>query len=285
MNTVEVPAGPITFIDTGGPGSTIVFLHGLLMDASLWDQVIDDLRRDYRCIAPTLPLGAHQTPMAPNTDLSLPGIARLVNEFMTSLDLADVTLIGNDTGGAIVQLLVTQGPNPRVSRICLASCEAFDNVPPGLTGKTVVAAGKLPPTLFGLFMQQMRLRPLRRLPVAFGWLTKKGDAATARWMQPLLHKSGIRRDATKVLRAIGKDRKILVAAAEQLAQFTGRSLVVWAKDDRVMPPDHGHRLAALLTNCDHVEIPDSYTLLPLDQPAALAKAIRHFLAPPATDRV
>ena len=164
MNTVELSAGPIAYVDTGGPGPTIVFLHGLLMDASLWDQVIDDLRRNHRCIAPTLPLGAHRTPMTPSADLSLPGIARLVNEFIDRLDLADVTLIGNDTGGAIVQLLITQSTTDRVSRIGLASCEAFDNVPPGLTGKTVVAAGKLAPALFGLFMQQMRLRPLRRLP-------------------------------------------------------------------------------------------------------------------------
>jgi pimeloyl-ACP methyl ester carboxylesterase len=284
VNTAELSAGPIAYIDTGGPGSTIVFLHGLLMDAALWDQVIDDLRRDHRCVAPTLPLGAHQTPMLPNADLSLPGIAKLVAEFMDSLDLADVTLIGNDTGGAIVQLVIAQGATRRVGRIGLASCEAFDNVPPGLTGKTVVAAGKLPPPLFGLFMQQMRLRPLRRLPIAFGWLTKNGDSATARWMQPLLHSSRIRSDATKVLRAIGRDRKILINGEEQLAQFGGRSLIVWAKDDRVMPPDHGRRLAALLADSEHVEIPDSYTLIPLDQPAALAKTIRLFVASPLAAR-
>jgi pimeloyl-ACP methyl ester carboxylesterase len=284
VNTVELSAGPITYIDTGGSGPTILFLHGLLMDASLWDEVIDDLRRDYRCVAPTLPLGAHQRPMVSSADLSLPGVARLVTEFMDSIDLADVTLVGNDTGGAIVQLVVAQGATRRVSRIGLVSCEAFDNVPPGLTGKTVVAAGKLPPPLFGLFMQQMRVRPLRRLPIAFGWLTKKGDRATARWMKPLLNSSEIRRDAMKVLRAIGRDRKVLIAAAEQLPKFDGRSIVIWAKDDRVMPPEHGRRLASLLTTSEHVEIADSYTLIPLDQPAELAKTLRNFLTSPPTDR-
>jgi pimeloyl-ACP methyl ester carboxylesterase len=147
-----------------------------------------------------------------------------------------------------------------------------------------VAAGKLPPSLFGLLMQQMRLRPFRRLPIAFGWLTKKGDSATARWMKPVLRNAGIRRDATKVLRAIGKDRKILIEAAEQLSQFAGRSVVIWAKDDRVMPPDHGRRLAHLLAESAHVEIADSYTLIPLDQPAELAKTLRNFLAVPPTKR-
>jgi pimeloyl-ACP methyl ester carboxylesterase len=280
VTTVELSAGPVSYTDTGGPGPTLVFLHGLLMDASLWDEVIDDLRHDHRCVAPTLPLGAHPSPMAPTADLSLPGIARLVAEFLDRLELTDVILVGNDTGGALVQLVVAGGLSSRVGRIGLVSCEAFDNLPPGLTGKTVVAAGRLPPTLFGLFMQQMRLRPLRRLPIAFGWLTKHGDRATARWMRPLLHSAAIRRDATKVLRAIGKDRTILVDASEHLVRFTGPSLVVWAEGDRVMPPEHGRRLAGLLATSHHVEIPDSYTLIPLDQPAALTTALRSFLASP-----
>ena len=97
---------------------------------------------------------------------------------MVELDLEDVTVVGNDTGGAIAQLLA--GANlPRMGRLVLVSCEAFDNYPPGLTGRVLVLLGKLPPLLFGLFMQQMRLKPVRRLPIAFGWLTKRGDAVSS----------------------------------------------------------------------------------------------------------
>ena len=105
---------------------------------------------------------------------------------MNQIELSARTIDYEDTGGALVQLLVRDGA-PRTGQIVLASCDAFDNFPPGLTGKTLVLTGKLPPALFGLFMQQMRLRPLRRLPIAFGWLTKRGDTATARWIQPVLH--------------------------------------------------------------------------------------------------
>jgi hypothetical protein len=77
----------------------------------------------------------------------------------------------------------------------LVSCDAFDNSPPGLTGRTLVLSGKLPPALFGLFMQQLRLRLMQRLPIAFGWLTRRGDAATARWMRPVQTQPGIRHDA------------------------------------------------------------------------------------------
>jgi pimeloyl-ACP methyl ester carboxylesterase len=274
MNQIELSAGTIDYEDTGGEGPTLVLLHGLLMDASLWDDVIADLAVDHRCVAPTLPLGAHRHAMHPDADLSLRGIARLVAEFLDRLDLRDVTLVGNDTGGALVQLVVGDDAAARVGRIVLASCDAFDNFPPGLTGTTLVLTGKLPPTLFGLFMQQMRLRPVRRLPIAFGWLTKRGDAATARWMKPLLQQREIRRDTVRILRAAAAEKDILLDAAECLPSYDQPALVVWASEDRVMPPDHGRRLAELLPHGRLVEIPDSYTLIPLDQPGRLAASIR-----------
>ena len=234
-----------------------------------------ELSAHHRCVAPTLPLGAHRHAMHAHADLSLPGIARLVGEFLDRLDLHDVTLVGNDTGGALVQLLMGDGA-PRVGRVVLASCDAFDNFPPGLTGKTLVLTGKLPPAMFGLFMQQMRLRALRRLPIAFGWLTKRGDAATARWLKPVLTQPEIRRDAVRVLRAAAAHTHLLLEAAERLPGFEHPALVVWASGDRVMPPEHGRRLAELLPQGRLVEIEDSYTLIPLDQPARLAQVIREF---------
>jgi pimeloyl-ACP methyl ester carboxylesterase len=275
MNQIELSAGTIDYEDTGGGGPTLVLLHGLLMDASLWDDVVADLSVDHRCVVPTLPLGAHRHAMHADADLSLRGIARLVAELLDRLDLRDVTVVGNDTGGALVQLLACDG-TPRLSRIVLASCDAFDNFPPGLTGKTLVLTGKLPPAMFGLFMQQMRLRPLRRLPIAFGWLTKRGDAATARWMRPVLQQREIRRDTVRVLRAAAADKHLMLDAAECLTTFDHPALVVWASEDRVMPPDHGRRLAELLPQGRLVEIPDSYTLVPLDQPTRLAQIIRDF---------
>ena len=158
----------------------------------------------------------------------------------------------------------------------LVSCDAFDNFPPGLTGKALVLSGKLPPALFGLFMQQMRLRAVRRLPVAFGWLTKRGDAATARWMRPVLTRPEIRRDAVRMLRAAAADTRFLLTAAERLPGFDRPALVVWASQDRVMPPEHGQRLARLLPQGRLTEVDDSYTLIPLDQPARLAQIIRDF---------
>ena len=277
---IELSAGTIEYSDSGA-GPVLVLLHGLLMDASLWDDAVSELSADHRCVVPTLPLGAHRRAMRPGADLSLPGIARLVAEFLERLDLHEVTLVGNDTGGALVQLLMAEG-EPRAGRVVLASCDAFDNFPPGLTGRTLVATGKLPPPLFGLFMQQLRLRAARRLPIAFGWLTKRGDAATARWLRPVLTRPEIRRDTVRVLRAAAADKQLLIRAAGRLPSFGRPALVVWASEDRVMPPEHGRRLAGSIPAARLTEVDDSYTLIPLDQPARLAQLIREFTAAAVT---
>ncbi|MCA1220135.1 alpha/beta fold hydrolase [Streptomyces sp. 8L] len=273
--TVELSAGTVAYEDTGGTGPVTVLLHGLLMDGSLWSDTVAALASGHRCVVPTLPLGAHRHAAVPGADLSLRGQADLVAEFLERLDLRDVTLVGNDTGGAIVQLLLARGA-PRVARAVLVSCDAFDNFPPGLTGRTLFAAGKLPPALFGLFMRQMGIRAMRRTPLAFGWLTKRGDAATARWTAALPRRPDIARDAVRALRAMAGESDVLAEAAGNLAEFDRPALVVWAAGDRVMPPEHGRRLAELLPRGRLVEVKDTYTLIPLDQPDELARLIGGF---------
>ncbi|MEU5182319.1 alpha/beta hydrolase [Streptomyces longwoodensis] len=275
MERIELTAGPVEYEDTGGDGPVLALLHGMMMDATLWDAVVADLAADHRCLVPTLPLGAHRLPVRPDADLSLPGVARLVAEFVDRLGLGGATVVGNDTGGALVQLLMGDRAG-RIGRAVLVSCEAFDNFPPGLTGRTLMAAGKLPPALFGLFMQQMRLRALRRLPVAFGRLTKRGDAATARWTALARRCPAVRRDTVRMLRAAAADPHALLSAADRLPGFREPALVVWADEDRVMPPEHGRRLVDLLPNARLVEVADSYTLVPLDRPAELARVLREF---------
>ena len=275
MSEIELSAGTIEYTDTGGAGPVIVLLHGLLMDASLWDE--RDRRPVRRSPVPRADPPAGRAPhrCAPGADLSLPGIAALVAEFLDRLGLQDVTLVGNDTGGALVQLLMRRGRRRRVAQVVLVSCDAFDNFPPGLTGQTLALAGKLPPALFGLFMQQLRLRPVRRLPLAFGWLTRRGDAATARWLRPVLTQPAIRRDTVRMLRAVAADKPPPGDAAGRLPAFDRPALVVWAARTASCRPSTapaGRRSPAGRL----VEVDDSYTLIPLDQPAALARLIREF---------
>jgi pimeloyl-ACP methyl ester carboxylesterase len=265
MPEVELSAGTIEYEDTGGGGPVVVMVGGLAIGGSLWRQVVRELRDEHRCVVPTLPMGAHRRPMRPDAVLSPHAVAMLLAEFLERLDLAQVTLVENDTGRT--QTLVGERPG-RVARLVLVSCEAFDNYPPGLPGRTVALAARLPGGLNAL-IQPLRLRPLRRLPLAFGWMTKRPapHEVTDGWLDPLLTQRRIRRDLTRYM----------LAAAERLPGFNRPALVVWATEDRVMPPEHGRRLAELLPNGRLVEIPDSYTLIPQDQPGQLARAIRQFI--------
>jgi pimeloyl-ACP methyl ester carboxylesterase len=272
MPEVELRAGTIEYHDTGGDGPVVVLLHGLAMDGSLWRHVVRELGGNHRLVVPTLPLGGHRRAMRPDADLSPRGIATLEAEFLEALDLRQVTLVGNDSG--LFLLAAAQHPE-RIARLVITSCEAFDNFPPGLPGRAVALAGRLPGGLNAL-VQPLRVRALRRLPTVWGWMAKRPipDAVTDAWLRPLLTQREIRRDLAKHLRAAAKDPGVMVAAAEGLRGFDRPALVVWAAEDRVMPPEHGRRLVELLPHAQLLEVADSYTLIPEDQPGQLARAIR-----------
>jgi pimeloyl-ACP methyl ester carboxylesterase len=273
MPELELSAGVVDYEDSGGPGPVLVLLGGVVMDGSVWDPVVSELHRDHRCIVPTLPLGAHRRPMRSDADLTLAGFARMVAELLERLDLTDVTLVQNDHAAA----LVLAGERPaRVTRLVISSCEAFDNYPPGLPGKNMRLMAMVPGGIF-LSMQALRLRPLRRLPVALGWMSKRAlpDDLVDRWLAPAQSQRGVRRDLRKY--AASARRRQMIEACERLRSFDRPALVVWTPEDRVQRPEHGRRLVQLLPDARLVEIRDSYTLIMRDQPKAFAEAIRRFV--------
>ena len=276
MSEVELSAGTIEYEDSGGDGPVLVFLHGVAMDGSVWKPVVDDLRRDHRCVVPTLPLGAHQQPMRRDADLSLRGFGCLTAELLERLGLDDATLIQNDHGAALA--LAADDPRPqRVARLVISSCEAFENYPPGLPGKNLRLAAMVPGGLFAA-MQAMRLPAVRRSPAGFGWLAKRPlpDGLMEAWLRPAQTVRGVRHDLARYAR--GARRRQMLDTCERLASFSRPVLVIWTPEDRVQRPGHGLRLAALLPDARLVEVPDSYTLIMRDQPQAFATAVREFMA-------
>lgn len=272
MPEIELAAGTIEYEDTGGDGPVLVFQHGVAMSGSEWHEVVAELRTDHRCIVPELPLGSHRRPAREDADLSFEALERLLVEFLDRVELHDVTLVGSDFSLA---LQVAAGHPERLSRLVLVACEAFDNCPPGLPGKNMTLIGKVPGGV-GAMVNSLRLRPLRRLPVAYGWMSKRvTQERLDEWLEPLITQPAIRRDLRKFVRSDGPAR--VPGATERLRGFDRPALVVWAKEDRVMPPEHGRRLAELLPQGRLVEVDDSYTLIPIDQPAVLAGAIREFV--------
>jgi pimeloyl-ACP methyl ester carboxylesterase len=244
------------------------------MDAGVWEEVTAELGTEFRCIRPTLPMGAHREPMHPDADLSLRGLARILADLLERLDLRDATLVFNDWCGA--QLMIAERWDERVGRIVFASCETYDNYPPGLPGKVAGLSARLPGGIGMLRM--LRFRALRRLPMTFGLMSKRPvpDELFESWLEPLARPE-IRADVRKYAARTRTWRRDLVAANTSLGRFRKPVLVAWAADDRIMPIDCGKRLAGSFPNSRYLEIADSRTLIPIDQPAELASVIAHFV--------
>ncbi|WP_433473690.1 alpha/beta fold hydrolase [Spirillospora sp. CA-142024] len=257
-----------------GQGPPIVFIHGLLTNGTLWRNVADGLHGSYRCLVPDWPLGGHTAPVGANVDLSPRGVARIVAAFIDALGLRDVTLVANDTGGAIAQMIAVEHP-ARLGRLVLTPCDAFENfLPPWF--RPLQYAAWMPGTVY-LAVQALRLRSARRLPVALGLLAKRPipDHIVDGWLRPAQHSRAIRRDTARFLRAV--DTADTLRAAARLRSFDRPVLLAWATEDRVFPFEHARRLAAILPHATLAPIDDSYGFVPEDQPWHLAELVDGFV--------
>jgi pimeloyl-ACP methyl ester carboxylesterase len=250
-----------------------VFGHGLPMNETQWRKVVP-LLDGYRCILPTLPLGGHRRPMNPDADLSHRGVARLLGEFIERLGLDEVTLVLNDWGGG--QFLVSDEQGRRVARLVLVACEAFDNFPPG-PAKALATVCRVPGGVW-LLTRLMRIPSFRNNRNGYGGMSLRGipDEVMDDWFAPATRSRAIRRDFAKFATSAPK-RETLLAWSERLGDFDRPVLVVWATEDRLMPREHGPRLAELYPKGRLVEIADSSTLVPEDQPERLAEVLTDFL--------
>ncbi|MFX0581299.1 alpha/beta fold hydrolase [Nocardia nepalensis] len=274
MPTVDIAAGRIDYVERG-EGPAVVLLHGLLMNHTQWDRVIDLLPNGFRYVLPDLPLGAHATPLRPDADLSLRGLNQIIADFLAALDLRDVTLVHTDWGGGL--FLTAYGLDERVGRIIALPCEAFDNFPPGLPGKLVTVAVALPGGVL-LALRQLRIRWLRDSPLMMGWMARRPlpDDLVHGWTEPALRDKAIRRDLVKYAKS-GFPKAELIANTEALQHFPGDALILWSSAGKVMPREHGRKLAELLPKGNLVEIDDAYVLSMLDRPENVAAAMSAFL--------
>jgi pimeloyl-ACP methyl ester carboxylesterase len=274
---LDLPQGRLRAYEAG-KGAPIVFVHGVLVNANLWRKVVAKLSPDFRCIALELPLGSHAQAMPEGADLSPYALADLIADAIEALGLEDVTLVGNDTGGALCQIVVTRRPE-RIGRLVLTSCDYRDNFPPPMFSyfKLLPPLSPLIPALFA----PMRLRAPRRLPFAFGWLSKRPidrDAEDS-YALPVLGDRRLRADLNKVIR--GLDKSYTNEAADRLGQFDKPALIAWSREDRFFKPEHAERLAQDLANARLEWIEDARTYSMEDNPQRLAELIAGFVREPA----
>ena len=269
---LQLPQGTIRYREAG-EGKPIVFVHGYLVDGRLWDGVVDSLSDRFRCIAPDWPIAAHQVAMSPDADLSPPGIASLIADFLAELELEDVTIVGNDSGGAMSQVLVTSHPE-RIGRLVLTNCDTHENFPPGMF-KAMPPLAKLPGGMF-LLAAPFRIEALARRAFKPFAKTRIPDELIASWMAPAKTDSKVLRDAGKV--TAGMNKRHTLAAAEKLRDSQLPILLTWAPGDKYFPISYAERLAGEAGNAKLVRIPDAKTFVALDQPQRLAEEIAEFAA-------
>lgn len=264
--------GTIEYRDIGS-GPAIMFLHLVLGDASHWDRMPPLLADRFRCILPTLPMGAHRIPAKTDADLSPAGLARSVAELIEQLDLQDVTLVGNDSGGAIAQVVAANHPE-RLGRVVLTNCDMYDDFPPKL-----FAYFRVVPRIPGgmaILARTLKIRPLWGLPFVFGRLTNRVDGVKInRWADALIASKQVRRDASKVIRGFGPE--ITNEAAAALRSTKLPFLLAWGADDRAFKPALAKRFVAEVPTAELVLIDNCKTFVCWDQPRRLADLVAGFI--------
>jgi pimeloyl-ACP methyl ester carboxylesterase len=271
--TIDVGGGRRIDAHVTGEGPPIVFVHGLLVNANLWRKVVPRLEGFTR-VTLDLPLGSHIEPMPKGADLRAPALAGMIADVLEALDLTDVTMVGNDTGGGLTQLMAVRRPE-RVGALVLTSCDAFENFPPRFF-RNVLAPARIPgaiPVAFG----GLRLRPLRRLPIAYGWLMNEPPESEVddSYVLPVLTRGVIRRDLRRVLG--GFDPAETLDAAAKLTSWDKPALIAWSESDRFLPLSHAERLAKLIPGARLEWIKGARTFSPEDQPERLAELIGGFV--------
>jgi pimeloyl-ACP methyl ester carboxylesterase len=272
MNEVRLPQGTIRYRELGS-GEPIVLVHGLLTNGELWRDMAPRLAENFRVIVPDWPLGSHELPLIPGADLSPLGLAKIIADFLAELDLQDVTLVGNDTGGALSQLVAIHYPE-RLGRLVLTPCDAYENFLPPMF-RTLQVLARIPGAVF-VVAQSLRPRAARRLPFAYGWLAKRPipDDLSDTWLAPALSNGGVRRDIAMILKGISN--RYTLDAAKRFGEFTKPVLIAWAPEDRFFKLRDAERMMSAFPNAHLERIEDSLTFVSLDQPERTASLIAGF---------
>lgn len=270
---VDVDGTPVRVHDAGD-GPTIVLVNGFLANGDLWRGVVPDLvAAGYRCVVPDWPLGGHTVPV-PRADLSPAGLTELLGRLLETLALEDVTVVANDSGGLAVQGLLV-GHHPRVARAVLTPVDCYAHFPPPTLRLLPVLARSARATWCGL--QALRLRPVRRLPFAFGRATRRAgpDDVMAGFLTPGRDSPAIRADVRRFLRQVAPRHTL--ATSRGFGSVRAPVLVVWGSDDRMFPIELARRLVEDLPDARLEVVDDAAAWLPEDQPRTLAALIDRFV--------
>jgi pimeloyl-ACP methyl ester carboxylesterase len=269
---VHTRSGPASYIDTGGPGRAALFVHGVGTSSYLWRNVIGQLGGQRRCVAVDLPSHG-QTPAAADQDFSLPGLARFVADFCDALELTDVDLVANDTGGAVAQVFAA-GNHERLHTLTLTNCEAHDNLPPKALLPAVLLAR------MGLFAR-LAPRMVRDIPRArkrvFGRtyqdVANLPEEIARGWLESSFATAESARQAQRLLTSL--HARDLLAVEPALARLQVPTLIVWGTDDPFFRRKWAYWLRDTIPGAtDVVEIDGGRLFFPDERAAEFTAALR-----------
>jgi pimeloyl-ACP methyl ester carboxylesterase len=276
---VRTRSGPASYIDTGDPGRPVLFLHGIGSSSYLWRNVIGELEGQRRCVAIDLPSHG-STPAAADQDFSLPGLARFVADGCDALELTDIDLVANDTGGAVSQVFAA-GHAERLHTLTLTNCEAHDNMPPRLLLPAVLLAR------LGLYAPLAR-RLARDIPRT-GRRMFRGvyqDAANmpedvvCAWAEAQIGTQEAARQSQRLLTSL--HARDLLAVEPALSRLQVPTLIVWGTSDRFFHKKWAYWLRDTIPGTTEViELDGARLFFPDERAAEFTAALRrHWEAHP-----
>jgi pimeloyl-ACP methyl ester carboxylesterase len=270
MSRVELPQGPIAYREYG-EGEPLLFVHGLLVDGRVWSDVPERLASGFRCLVPDWPMGSHRLALHSDADLSPPGMAAIIAAFIDALGLDRVTVVGNDTGGAMSQIFTGLHPD-RVQRLVLTNCDMLDVFPP-FPFNFMPPLARIPGGMAAM-AAPFRIGAIRRATYAALVKHPISPGLADAWLEPVMSDPDIKRDAAKLTGGIHKRHTL--EAAQRLRSFERPVRFIWAPEDRFFKLAKAEELAAMVPDARIEQVADAKTFVSLDQPQRVAELIEGF---------
>jgi pimeloyl-ACP methyl ester carboxylesterase len=269
---VETRSGEMAYLDEG-EGPVALFVHGIATNSDLWRNLIAELRGERRCIAIDLPLHG-ETP--PRPDYSLGALAEAIEDLCTALGLGTVDLVGNDTGGAVAQVLAARHPE-RLRTFTLTNCDTHDNLPPEAFRPTVEAAehGLLAPGAAAVLADPEASRAL--IGVGYEHPEKLAADKVRAFLEPVLGTPERAREFERFLTSVVAAD--LVAVEPDLRKLDVPALVVWGTGDQFFERRWADWLRDTIPGVSEVvEIEGAKLFFPDERAADLAPHLRRLWA-------
>lgn len=262
----------IDYTDTES-GPVVLFVHGVYVTGAVWNDVVAELGDGFRCVVPTWPLGAHGT-TNPGADLGVAATVRRIVGFMEALDLTDVTVVANDTGGGLV--LASLGDSTldtsRIGRLVLTNCDSYEHFPPGSFAQ-IVKLCRFSPVLGGSVVRLLATGPGQRFFLKAVCKRPPSGQRQREVFGAFATSEAVRRDAVTVTASL--DPALTVHAAPAIEAFERPVTLAWGTEDKLFPLNHARRLRDAFPHATLIEVPDSSAFVMLDAPGAVAAAIRN----------